>query len=170
MKKTKIIAFCGIISALSVVFLMLGSIIDVMDMTMAVIATILLQVVFEEIRYKSFFVYFSTLVIGAIICFNKLVVFEYAIFALYPIVKLSLENASKAISLLVRIVYSVIASGGVVLITSLIFLSESNFTFDTIYLVGMLLVFILLDVAIKRFANLYHKRLRSRFKINKFFD
>ncbi|MBQ7761021.1 MAG: hypothetical protein IJ400_03090 [Clostridia bacterium] len=170
MKKAKIVSFCGIISALSVVFLMLGSLINVMDMTMAVVASILLLVVFEEIRYKCFFVYFVTAVVGAIICPDKLVVVEYVIFALYPIVKLSLEKTSRAVSLLVRIAYSLLAGGGVVLLSSFVFLNDTNPTFDAIFLAGLLLIFILLDVAVKRFIVFYRKRLRHRLRIDKFFD
>ncbi len=170
MKKAKIVSFCGIISALGVVFLMLGSVINVMDMTMAVVASILLLVVFEEIRFKCFFVYFVTATVGAIICPDKLVVLEYVIFALYPIVKLSLEKTSRVVSLLARIAYALVAGGGAVLLTSFVFLSDSNPTFDAIYLVGLLLIFILFDVAVKRFTVFYHKRLRKRLRIDKFFD
>ena len=170
MKKAKIVSFCGIISALSVVFLMLGSLISVMDMTMAVVASIFLLVIFEEIRFKCFFVYFVTIVVGALICPDKLVVFEYAIFALYPIVKLSLEKAPRIVSLLVRIAYSILAGGGTVLLTSFVFLNDPNPTFDIIFFAGLLLIFILLDVAVKRFIKFYRQRLRKRLRIDKFFD
>lgn len=170
MKKAKIVSFCGIISALSVVFLMLGSLISVMDMTMAVVASIFLLIIFEEIRYRCFFVYFVTIVAGALICPDKLVVLEYIIFALYPIIKLSLEKTPKMVSLLVRIFYSILASAGVVLLTNLVLLSDSNLTFDAIFLVGLLMIFIFFDVAVKRFINLYRNRLRKRLRIDKFFD
>ena len=170
MKKSRVVSFCGIISALSVVFLMLGSLVEVLDMTMAVVASILLLIVFEEMRYKCFFVYFVTAIVGAIICFDKLVVIEYVIFSLYPIVKLSLEKTSKIVSILVRILYSMITSSVVVLLTSSVFLNETNPTFDAIYFVGLALIFLLLDVAVKRFIIFYRRRLRKRLRIDKFFD
>ena len=72
MKKARVVAFCGIISALSVVFLLLGSLpfLQVMDITMAVIASFLLLVTFEEMRYKALYVYFVTLALGVLVCFS----------------------------------------------------------------------------------------------------
>ncbi|MBQ8840353.1 MAG: hypothetical protein IJ004_03420 [Clostridia bacterium] len=170
MKKAKIVALCGVISALCVVLLMAGSLVEILDITMAVIASILVLVMYEEIRYKSLFVYAVTSLAGALICPNKLVVVEFVIFGLYPIIKKLSEKTGKVLSLIIRVAYSIVSSLVVVLIMRFVFLMESNLVFDVIYFVGNLIVFILYDVAIKKFLIYYHNRLRSRLRIDKFFD
>ena len=57
MKKAREVAFLGIITALSVVSLFIGTIIGVLDITAAVLASLLVLVAFEELRWKSILVY-----------------------------------------------------------------------------------------------------------------
>ena len=64
MKKAREVAFLGIITALSVVSLFIGTIIGVLDITAAVLASLLVLVAFEELRWKSILVYFATIIIS----------------------------------------------------------------------------------------------------------
>ena len=64
MKKSREVAFLGIISALSVVILFLGAILEVLDMTAAVFAALMLLIAWQELRYKAALVYFVTAIIS----------------------------------------------------------------------------------------------------------
>ena len=50
MKKSKEIAFLGLVSALSSVCLLLGTIVSVLDMSSAILASLLLVITFEELQ------------------------------------------------------------------------------------------------------------------------
>ena len=172
MKKSRLVAFCGILSALGVVFLLLGSILNVMDISMAILASILLFVAFEEIKYSSLFVYFTTLVVSAITCyfFDPLVVVIYATFGIFPIIKKLTEKLGRVGGMIVRVIYALLASALTVVFMRFVFLSEEMWWFDVIYFVANVTIFILFDVAIAKFSQLYQSKLRSKLHIDKFFD
>ena len=69
MKKAREVAFLGIVTALSVVFLFIGSLpfLDVLDMTMAIVASLLLLMANEELKLKSLMVYFATSILIMVI-------------------------------------------------------------------------------------------------------
>lgn len=169
MKKAKIASFCGIVSALSIVFLLLGSILEMFDLTMVVAASVLLMITYEEMRYKSFYVYFVTFVLSLLICPNKLVGIEYGLFAIYPILRPLTNRLGKVFSILVRMVYAILASFGVSLLLHYIFLPFEPFWWIACYFVAMVVIFILFDVILKRFSIYYYGRLRKQLRIDRFF-
>lgn len=188
MKKARVVAFCGIISALSVVFLLLGSLpfLQVMDITMAVIASFLLLVTFEEMRYKALYVYFVTLALGVLVCFSyPLVVIEYAIFGLFPIIRSLTDKLGVVLGNIIKIVYALITSAGIVLLikfvlpgmaeqlsdpTGKLTAVQMEIIFYAIYFVANVLIFLLFDIALKRFSLLYRNKIRHQLRIDKFFD
>ena len=83
MKKSKEVAFLGIVSALSVVILFLGAVFEVLDITAAVFSALMLLVAWQELRYKAALVYFSTVIIAFFFApFSILPAVEYLIFGL----------------------------------------------------------------------------------------
>lgn len=169
MKKAKIASFCGIVSALSIVFLLLGSLLDVFDITMVVIASALLMVVYEEMRYKAFFVYAITLTLALLICPNKLIAIEYAIFAIYPILRPLTNMLGKVFSVILRLLYSLLASSGISLLIHYVFMPLEPLWFVICYFVVNVVIFILFDICLKRFSTYYYFKLRKQLRIDRFF-
>lgn len=168
MKKAKIVSFCGIMSALSIVFLLLGSLLDIFDVTMVVIASVLLMVVYEEMRYKAFYVYMVTLVLAGLICPNKLIAIEYGLFGIYPILRPLTNKLGKIISLALRVLYALIASAGISLLIHYVFMPLEPLWFVICYYVANVLIFLLFDVCLKRFSTYYYLKLRNQLRIDKF--
>ncbi len=172
MKKARLVAFCGIISALSVVFLLIGAVLNVMDMSMAILASLLLFVAFEEIKYGSLFIYFTTLAVSAITCyfFDPLVVVIYATFGFFPILKRITERAGRVGGMILRVIYAVLTSALTVVLMRFVFLEASEWWFELIYFVANVSVFVLFDFAITKFSSYYQSKLRTKLHIDKFFD
>ena len=169
MKKAKIASFCGIISALSIVFLLLGSILEMFDLTMVVIASVLLMITYEEMRYKAFYVYFVTFVLALLICPNKLIGIEYGLFAIYPVLRPLTNRLGKVFSVILRGLYAILASSGISLLLHFIFLPLEPLWSVICYFVAMLVIFFLFDVILKRFNTYYYGRLRRQLRIDRFF-
>ena len=161
----------GIICALSVVFLMFGSILDVLDITSAIIASLLLFIANEELKLKSLMVYFATIIISLLFTFvgSPLPAIEYAIFAIYPILKPAIEKAPKAVSYLLKAVYIVLASCVTVLLMAFFVMPFAEPKTLLIYLGLFALVLVLFETMLVRFKKYYQFKLRHTLKIDKFF-
>ncbi|MBE6663399.1 MAG: hypothetical protein E7602_02715 [Ruminococcaceae bacterium] len=172
MKKAREIAFLGIICALSVVFLMLGSILDVLDITAAIIASLLLFIANEELKAKSLMVYFATVVISLLFTFvgSPLPAIEYAIFAIYPILKPVIEKTPRIVSYILKAIYIVLASCGTVLLMSFFIMPFAEPRTFFIYLLLFILVIVLFDLLLLRFKRYYQFKLRHTLKIDRFFN
>ena len=96
-ERTKKIAISAMLSALGVVVLYLGSVIEVIDIAMAVIAS--LFAIFAVIEYGSasaWSIYAITGVLSAVLLPNKFPAIMYILFfGFYPIVKEKIEKLSK---------------------------------------------------------------------------
>ncbi len=97
MKKAKKTAFSGIMAALSVVILLLGSILDVLDMSVAAIASFVTALVFIELRGNyPWLVYTVTAALSLILLPNKFGVLLYiCFFGYYPMLKFLFDSKLK---------------------------------------------------------------------------
>ena len=171
MKKSREIAFLGIISALSVVFLLLGALVEVLDITSAILASLMLLIAHEELKGKSVLVYLATAVISFFfVFFSPMPAIEYTIFGLYPLIKPLIKKAPKVISYILKGVYIIFASlGSVVVMYFLVPSSVERPYMLAIYIALFALVIILFDLLIVRFKRYYHFKLRSMLRIDRFF-
>ena len=171
MKKSREIAFLGIISALSVVFLLLGAIVEVLDITSAILASLMLLIAYEELKGKSVLVYLATSVISFFfVFFSPMPAIEYTIFGLYPLIKPLIEKTPKVITYILKGVYIILASLGSAAVMYLLVpsLAEKLYMF-AIYILVFALVIILFDLLIVRFKRYYQFKLRSTLRIDRFF-
>ena len=156
MKKSKEIAFLGLITALGAVCLLLGSIVGVLDISSAVIASLLLIVVFEELRWKSVMVYFATLVVSFCYTFfaTPLPAMEYAIFALFPLLMPFFNKLPRVLGYVLKAIYAIVASGLVVVFMYLFVPSsvEKPYMFF-VYLLLYVVIIVLFDLLIVRFRR-----------------
>ncbi len=169
MKSTRILTFSALMSALSVVILLLGSLIDIIDMAMAVTASLILVVVHEELKFKSLFVFLVTSAVALFIVPNKLIVAEYALVAFYPIVKAFIEKLPKVLAIILKGLYFVLSSALIVYLFNVLLVVEEIIYMDIAYFVVMMAIFILLEKLIFRFTMYYRFKLRHQLKIDKFF-
>lgn len=169
MKKTKYITFGAMMAALSVVILLLGAILEILDLTAVILSSIFLMIAREEMGYKSFGVYLATVVIALIIPLTFVTAIEYAIIAIYPIVKPFIDGRGTLLKWLLKIGYIVLGSFGIFLVSRLL-LADAPLYMDILLGVVCLLVFALYDVLLYRFSMYYGFKLRNRLKIDRFFN
>ena len=170
MKKAREIAFLGIITSLSVVFLAVGSFLDVLDMTMAIAASLLLFIANEEVKLKSLMVYFASSILIMVIMPFSLAGMEYIAFALYPVLKPIFEKAPTVIAYVIKGVY-VLASSTALGLIMYFFVKDitKKPLMMALYILLLVLVLVLYDVLLKKFKLYYKFKLRRMLRLDKFF-
>lgn len=169
MKKTKYITFSALMSALSVVILLLGSIIDVLDLTAVLITAVFLLIARHEMGSWALAIYFVTGLIAFLVLPNKLVSIEYAIIAIYPMLKPLIDKQSSIVKWLLKLVYILASALGLVLIMKL-FTPDSPLYWDGIFAITYAVIFFMYDILLFKFSMFYGFKLRNKLRIDKFFN
>ena len=171
MKKTKQLTFCALMSALGVVALLLGSLLDIFDLCAVLISATLIFVVCEELGgAKAFATYAVCAVIAILLLPSKRVAIEYAIFAIYPILRMIFEKRPRVVCITLKVLYMLASATLTIVIVRKFFTTESvsaDWLEIATWLVGILCL-IIVDVFFKRFSRYYHNRLRGLLRIDKF--
>ena len=158
------------IAALSTVILYLGSFIEVLDISMAVLASLFTTVIVIEYgRGAPWSVFGVTSVLSLILLPQKLPALMYALFfGYYPILK---EYIEKIRSRLICVVIKLCIFAGataLLLVLTKIFVVEIDVPagpiMTAIFIVLAALTLILYDMALTRMVSYYIFRLRHRFK------
>ena len=159
------------LSALGVVLLLVGSFIEVVDIAMAALASLLC--IFAVIEYGKgapWLVFAVTGVLSLILLPNKTpAVFYVGFLGYYPIIKEKLERFKKPIAWLFKMLVFNAALVVIFLAVKYILMpgvSESWIIYAALAVMSEL-VFVLYDIALTRLITFYILRLRHRFKINK---
>ena len=162
---TLFLVIAAAISALGVITLMLGSVVQILDLSVAVIAS--LFVVFAVIELRGsypYLVYLVTALLSMLLLPTKTAALAYLCFTgYYPIFKSRLEKSrlSNVLCWLFKIVFfNVVLAVAVVVALFVLQIPMSRVT----YLMLLLLtpVFVLYDVALTRLITFYMVRLRDR--------
>ena len=169
MKNTKYITFSAILSALSVVILILGAVFGVLDLTAVFIASIFLLIAREEMGWGAFGIYFVTLAIALLLPNTMVAAIEYAIIAIFPIFRPAIERLNVVLKWFIKVLYMLLAAGGIFVI-SRILVADAPLYADILLAVGSLLILFLYDVLLFRFMMYYRFRLRNRLRIDRFFN
>ena len=167
----KKIVVAGVLAALSVIILYLGCAIEVLDLTMSAIVSLLVVVIVIEMGYKyAWLTYIATSILSIIILPQKSPAIFYACFmGFYPIIKSYLERINSA---LVRwIIKLVVGNAALALMFILMSLFlpdefEGGWLMLVTYLLGII-AFLMYDVALSKLITLYFVRIRDRIKIYK---
>ncbi len=94
---TKIVSFCGIISALSIFLIFLGTLIDILDLTSVAASSFLAYIVINTYGYKWGFALFSTVSLVTLCFFpGKFAPLIYILFGFYPFIKKLIEKLFKS--------------------------------------------------------------------------
>ncbi len=168
---TKRLTVCAMLSALGVVLLLLGSFIEVMDIAMAALASLLC--IFAVIEYGGaapWLVFSVTGVLSLVLLPNKTPAAMYVVFlGYYPIIKEKLEKLKKPISWLLKEVIFNVALVALFLIVKFLLMpniSEPLWMYVALVVLSEV-AFILYDIALTRLITFYIIKLRHRFKFMK---
>lgn len=169
MKKTKHLTFCAILSALSIVVLLLGGISQILDLTAVVACAIIIFIVHSELKYSSLLVYITVSLLAFLILGTPTVAVEYVVFAIYPILKPLFEKAGKILGALIKYAFMIISSATLTLLFRYVLMAGDVWYIDLIFGIGLAVCYIIFDVALSRFAVYYKYKLRHQLRIDKFF-
>jgi len=169
-KNTKRLTVSAMLSALSVTLLYLGSFIEVLDLSMAVLASLFTVVmVIEYGKGAPWSVFLVTSALSLILLPQKLPALMYALFfGYYPIIKEYVEKMrSRLLSWTVKVAIFAFATALLLLLAKL-FVPDVDApigTFMTVaYVVLSAIMLVLYDLALTRMISFYIIRLRHRFK------
>ena len=168
-EQTRKLTTCAMLAALGVVMLYLGSMVEVMDIALAVVASLLC--VFAVIEYGGsapWLVFAVTGILSLILLPQKTPAVMYLLFfGYYPILKEKLEKRTRVVSWVLK---ELIFHAALIV---MLFLSRATMMAPganptLLYAAFVLLAevtFPLYDVALTRLISLYLYRLRRRFRI-----
>ena len=167
----KRIVVSGVLVALSVIILYLGCAIEVLDLTMSAIVSLMVMIIVIEMGYGyAWLTYLATAILSILLLPQKTPAIFYACFmGFYPIIKSYIERiGSVLLRWVVKLVVGNAALGLMFLLMS--FFVPEEFDGSTLviitYVLGIL-AFIMYDVALSKLITLYFVRLRERLKIYK---
>lgn len=164
--RTRKVATCAMLTAIGVVVLYLGSLIEVLDISMAVIASLFAVVaVIEYGGGAPWGVYAATAVLSAVLLPSKLPAAMYiAFFGFYPIVKEKLEKLrSKTLSWVIKVVLMNVCLAALLLAVKWLMLDpEGTFVFEVIFIGLANVTFVVYDIALTRLITFYLVRLRPK--------
>ena len=168
----KRIVVTGVLVALSVIILYLGCAIEVLDLTMSAIVSLLVVVVVIEMGYKyAGFAYLATSILSLLLLPQKSPAIFYTCFmGFYPIIKSHVERINSAIlRWTVKLVVGNIALVAMFLLLSLFVPDEfvGGWILVGTYILG-LVAFVMYDIALTKLISLYFAMIRDRIKIYKF--
>ena len=167
-KATRRLAVSAVISALGVVLLFLGSLIQVLDLSMAAIVSVLVVFAVIEIRGPyPFLIYTVTSVLALLLLPVKTPALIYALFAgYYPILKGVLEgHLSKPLAWALKVLVFCVGAAAAVLVAAKVLLVDLTWAFANWWIFLLLIpVFVIYDIALTRLISGYLNRWRTRFK------
>jgi hypothetical protein len=169
--RTKYLTVSAMLAALSVVILMLGSLVDVLDITTAVAASVLcIYAVIEMGGFYPWMIWLTTSILAFLLLPMKTPAIFYAMFAgFYPILKEKLEKLKNPISWILKIVVFHGCLAGMVgllwLFVPALFVSEGMRWLPMAIYVLSLVCFVVYDIALTKIITLYLIKFRRRFQI-----
>lgn len=170
-KQTKYLTVSAMFSALGVVFLMLGSLIEVLDISVAVLASLLtVYAVIEMGRAYPWLIWLVTSVLSLLLLPQKTPALFYTFFAgFYPILKEKLERLKPLASYFLKLIVFHLCLGAMVAVMFLFIpdaleINGMKWLPVALYL-GSLACFVLYDFALTKIITYYLIRLRKRFGI-----
>ena len=175
--KTKIIAFCSIMSALSIIFMAVGAFIPSLDMTAALFASLpIIVIVCVFGRKHALAVFLSSSLLGVILMLNLpnhgAIIAYGCFFGYYPILKsvIEIKIRKKWLAILVKFVLFT------AIFAVLLFLAITFFNFDefigwySVIIVALgEIAFVVYDIVLTKGIMYYFRFLRPRLRIERFF-
>ncbi len=169
-RKTRVLALTSLFVALGVVILYLGCFLEVVDLTVAAVASLLvLLTVMECGKGTAAMVWLATSVLSLLLLPNKFIATEYAcLMGVYPLVKALAERLPRLLSWVVKLLFVNLALGALVVLGHFLFgyPIESAWMLAATFLLATV-TGVIFDIALTRLLTLYLLRLRSVLRIEK---
>ncbi len=169
---TKKLTVCAMLSALGVVLLYIGSFVEVMDISMAVIASLFCVIaVIEYGKSAPWMIYGVTSVLALILLPNKTPAAFYAFFfGFYPVLKEKLEKLPRVPAWVLKLVIFNICFVLIIIAAYVVMWSQSDVQALSPILLGVMAVlaqavFVLYDIALTRLISFYIVKLRNKLKL-----
>lgn len=165
---TKKITLIAMLAALSVALLYVGSFIEVLDLSVAVLASLLCIVAVIEYGHGTAWALFAlSAILSLLILPNKMPAIVYtAFFGYYPIIKEKLEkHLRKWLSWIVKIV--IFNAAILLMLMASKYLLTANAeapVFDILFIALAEVTLVIYDIALTRVITLYIFKIRKRFK------
>ena len=158
-------------TALGVAVLLICSFLEFLSLTAVLLASVCIFIVREELySVRAFAVYLGIGIVAVLIVPSKLIVIEFFIYAIYPVLKGLIEKCNTVLTYLLKGVYIVGATVSDMVIIKLFFSEGAE---KTIIMLGTVLVslawLILYDVFYTRLSRYYRAKLRAQLRIDRFF-
>lgn len=168
-KATRYLTASAILSALGVILLTVGALVEVLDLSMAAIASLTVVLAVMELKGKyPFLIYLVTSVLALLLLPSKLPALLYALFAgYYPMLKSVYESKlSRPLGWVLKVLTFNAAFLLIAFLSVKLFaLYEWQFSAWQLLLpLGATAVFLLYDVALTRLITAYLFRWRTRFR------
>lgn len=154
------------LSALSVVMLLLGSFMELVDLTAAALASFLVVFVFIEIGIGWAILTYGVTALCSFLLFPGGAPLFYAAFGLYPILKAFLERLPAALEWTLKLLCgNAILAAGILVAKFVLFLPDAALKGWLLWAFIALanLAFVLYDIALSRLIVYYSFRIRPRF-------
>ena len=161
------VALCGILTGLGVAVMYLGSFIEILDLTVAVVASLFCIIAVIEIGSKwAWGIYAATALLSALLLPNKFPAAVYLFFAgFYPIIKEKLEGRIKvrvlsyALKLIIfNIAFAAIAAVSIFVLRLPV---EGDWLLPALFVLGNV-TFAVYDLALTRLITMYIVTIRPR--------
>lgn len=174
--RTRELTLCAIISALCVLVLLLGSFLDVLDLTAAMLASVFCTVVVIEVgKLWPWLTYATVSVLSLVLLPNKLPAAVFLLTGYYPIIKQKLERLKKPVAWILKIIIFNVICTAFFFMCSLFFVGVDLMLIPSVgktanivlgYAVGNA-VFVLYDIALSKIIIYYVFSLSDRLRIRK---
>lgn len=166
--KVKSLTLSALISALSIVFMYVGSIIEVLDLTAAMLASMLCAFIVIEVGGAWPYLTYATVgVISVLMLPNKFVAAVYIIFSgNYPMIKRLCEKCPTVVEWLLKLFVFNLEFTLIYFATKYIFMiPDIGYSLSILTYLICNAIFILYDIAMTKMISFYLLRLRKRLGI-----
>lgn len=169
MRNTKKITLSSLLVALGVIFMSLGAVIEVVDLTACAVASLLVVFAYLEIGNPySWLIWLCTSLISLLMFPGSFVWLNYlGVFGIYPILKAYIEKAPRFLWWILKLVYINIVIWAMIFLVELIF---SVPFFDTELWIMRVALYLLINVAfiaydlfITVMVRIYFGKIRQKF-------
>ncbi len=167
----KRLTVCAMLVALGVIFLGIGALIEVLDISMAVIASLCVIIaIIEYGKGAPWMVYAATSILSLLLLPSKLPSLFFALFfGFYPILRERMRGKSKILQWIIKELIFNVCLAVIMVLYVLIFFESTSTQIPMHWLIVASvafceLVFIVYDIALERIIDFYVIKLRHRFK------
>ena len=166
-KEINKISLSAIFSALIVVFMILGTIIEILDITTAALCSIIIFISQIEIKGKyPSLIYLTSSVLSLIFMpLSSATLYFIGFFGYYPIIRLLLSKYNKKLrKILCFVLFNISMVCMFLLFKALFALQNEPYSMYTLLLITINIFFLCFDYLFEYFAFIYFKKIRNKIK------